>query len=65
MSELQPEETLLTVAATITENEIATMISNSELGQLIEPHNTARLSATSDHMNSNTTPTDIGLINPI
>ena len=39
MTELQPEETLLTVAATITENEIATMVSNSELGELIEPYN--------------------------
>ena len=36
MSELQPEELLLTVAATITENEMGLMISNSELSQLIK-----------------------------
>jgi hypothetical protein len=36
MSELQPEEMLLTVAATITESEIETMISSSELSQLIK-----------------------------
>ena len=35
MSELQPEEMLLTVAATITEEEIGLMISSSELSQLI------------------------------
>ena len=35
MSELQPEELLLTVAATITENEMGSMISSSELSQLI------------------------------
>ena len=35
MSELQPEEMLLTVAATITEREMESMISNSELGELI------------------------------
>ena len=36
MSELQPEEMLLTVAATITEEEIGSMISSSELAQLIK-----------------------------
>ena len=36
MSGLQPEEMLLTVAATITEEEIGLMISNSELSQLIK-----------------------------
>jgi hypothetical protein len=36
MSELQPEELLLTVAATITENEMDSMISSSELAQLIQ-----------------------------
>ena len=36
MSELQPEEMLLTVAATITEGEMDSMISNSELSQLIK-----------------------------
>ena len=36
MSELQPEELLLTVAATITENETGSMISSSELSQLIQ-----------------------------
>ena len=36
MSELQPEEMLLTVAATITEEEMGLMISNSELSQLIK-----------------------------
>ena len=36
MSELQPEEMLLTVAATITEEEMSLMISNSELSQLIK-----------------------------
>ena len=35
MSGLQPEEMLLTVAATITEEEIGLMISNSELVELI------------------------------
>ena len=36
MSELQPEEMLLTVAATITKEEMETMISSSELSQLIK-----------------------------
>ena len=36
MSELQPEEILLAVAATITEEEMGLMISNSELSQLIK-----------------------------
>ena len=36
MSELQPEEMLLTVAATITEEEMGSMISGSELSQLIK-----------------------------
>lgn len=36
MSELQPEEMLLTVAATITEGEMDSMISSSELSQLIK-----------------------------
>ena len=36
MSELQPEEMLLTVAATITEEEKNSMISSSELSQLIK-----------------------------
>ena len=36
MSELQPEEMLLTVAATITEREMDYMISNTELSQLIK-----------------------------
>jgi hypothetical protein len=35
MSELQPEELLLTVAATITKEEMDSMISSSELAQLI------------------------------
>ena len=35
MSELQPEELLLTVAATITKEEMGSMISSSELAQLI------------------------------
>lgn len=35
MNELQPEEMLLTVAATITEEEMGLMVSNSELSQLI------------------------------
>ena len=36
MSELQPEEMLLTVAATITKEEMGSMISNSKLSQLIK-----------------------------
>ena len=36
MSELQSEEMLLTVAATITEREMDYMISNTELSQLIK-----------------------------
>lgn len=36
MSELQPEEMLLAVAATITEREMDSMISNHELSQLIK-----------------------------
>lgn len=36
MSELQSEEMLLTVAATITEGEMGLMISTSELSQLIK-----------------------------
>jgi len=36
MSELQPEELLLTVSATITKSEMETMISDSELSQLIK-----------------------------
>ena len=36
MSELQSEEMLLTVAATITKEEVDSMISSSELSQLIK-----------------------------
>ena len=36
MSELQPEELLLTVAATITKEEMGSMISSSELAQLLK-----------------------------
>ena len=36
MSELQPEEILLTVAVKITESEMDSMISSSELSQLIK-----------------------------
>ena len=36
MSELQPEELLLTVAATITEEEMDSMISSTELSELIK-----------------------------
>lgn len=36
MSELQPEELLLTVAATIGKEEMETMISNSQLAELLD-----------------------------
>jgi hypothetical protein len=35
----QPEEMLLTVAATITEEEMRSMISNDQLGELIKTQN--------------------------